>query len=315
MKTISIVAPAYNEAANLPALAEAVGALLEKKLLPMGYAGRLLIVNDGSSDDTPQILQQLHSRYPFLDYINLSRNFGKENALLAGIDHADGDAVVIIDSDLQHPLDVIPDMIKCWEDGYDDVYGERLDRGKESWMRRKLSLSYYNLLQRSTPMEILPNVGDFRLLDRRCIRILRELRETQRYNKGLFAWIGFKKKGVPYQTADRTAGKSSFNLRRLIRLSIEGISSTTTAPLRFATWLGIIVSFIAFCYLLIVLCKTIIWGEPVRGYPTILCVILFLGGCQLLALGIIGEYIARIFSESKHRPPYIARDIVKHPSP
>ncbi len=308
MKSLTILTPAYKEARNLPRLAAEIDSLIRTRLAPEGYSVRLLIVNDGSPDDTAEVLADLAGKYPFIDYINLSRNFGKENALLAGIDNADGDAVIIMDSDLQHPVDTIPEMVKYWEEGYDDVYGSRKNRGKESWLRCKLSLAYYNLLQRSTSQEILPNVGDFRLLDRKCIEVLRQLRETQRYNKGLFAWIGFKKKGVPYSTAERAEGESSFNLRRLLSLSLEGISSTTTAPLRFATWMGIIVSFIAFLYLVFVLTKTIIWGEPVRGYPTLLCVILFLGGCQLLAIGIIGEYIARIFAETKQRPPYIVRD-------
>lgn len=312
MKKITVIAPAFNEARNLPRLARAISDLIASDRVDSRYELRLLIINDGSSDSTPEVLESLFRRYPFLDYINLSRNFGKENALMAGIDHADGDAAIFIDSDLQHPVSVIPDMIKCWEEGYDDVYGERLDRGKESWIRKRLSLAYYSLLQKSTSMEILPNVGDFRLLDARCLQILREMRETQRYNKGLFAWIGFRKKGVPYATSDRSAGKSSFSLSRLIGLSLEGITSTTTAPLRFATWMGIITSLTAFLYLMVVLLKTLIWGEPVKGYPTLLCVMLLLGGTQLLAIGIIGEYIGRIFNETKHRPPYIARDIRLH---
>ena len=306
MKTITILAPAFNEAASLPKLARNV----EKLRLDDSIAGRydvqLLVVNDGSTDNSLEVLADLRRQYPFVNYLNLSRNFGKENAMLAGMDYADGDALVIVDADGQHPLTVVPQMIEAWEEGYDDVYGQRNTRGKESFVRKKLSLAYYKILQKSTRMEILPNVGDFRLLDRRCVELLRQLRETQRYSKGLFAWIGFKKKGVEFETLDRTEGKSSFNGRRLLNLAVEGLTSYTTAPLRFATLMGMIVSLVAFVYILIVLVKTIFWGEAVQGYPTLLCVILFLGGCQLLALGIIGEYVGRIFNESKRRPPYIA---------
>lgn len=305
MKKISIVSPAYNEARNLPDFVESISGLIEKNLIPEGYDAELLIVNDGSRDDTLEVLKELRGRYPFLNYLNLSRNFGKENALLAGLDYARGDCVIIMDSDMQHPVEVIPEMIREWENGFDDVYGKRKERA-ESLVRRKLSLAYYKLLQSATRIDILPNVGDFRLLDRRCVDILRELRETQRNNKGLFAWIGFRKKSVEYSEKERRDGKSRFSFFSLMQLAVEGITSYTTAPLRFATLMGMIVSAVAFLYLIFVLIKTIFWGESVQGYPTLLCVILFLGGCQLLALGIIGEYIARIFNESKGRPAYIA---------
>lgn len=305
MKKISIVSPAYNEARNLPDFVESISGLIEKNLIPEGYDAELLIVNDGSRDDTLEVLKELRGRYPFLNYLNLSRNFGKENALLAGLDYARGDCVIIMDSDMQHPVEVIPEMIREWENGFDDVYGKRKERA-ESLVRRKLSLAYYKLLQSATRIDILPNVGDFRLLDRRCVDILRELRETQRNNKGLFAWIGFRKKSVEYSEKERRDGKSRFSFFSLMQLAVEGITSYTTAPLRFATLMGMIVSAVAFLYLIFVLIKTIFWGESVQGYPTLLCVILFLGGCQLLAIGIIGEYIARIFNESKGRPAYIA---------
>lgn len=305
MKKISIVSPAYNEARNLPDFVESISGLIEKNLIPEGYDAELLIVNDGSRDDTLEVLKELRGRYSFLNYLNLSRNFGKENALLAGLDYARGDCVIIMDSDMQHPVEVIPEMIREWENGFDDVYGKRKERA-ESLVRRKLSLAYYKLLQSATRIDILPNVGDFRLLDRRCVDILRELRETQRNNKGLFAWIGFRKKSVEYSEKERRDGKSRFSFFSLMQLAVEGITSYTTAPLRFATLMGMIVSAVAFLYLIFVLIKTIFWGESVQGYPTLLCVILFLGGCQLLAIGIIGEYIARIFNESKGRPAYIA---------
>lgn len=306
MKNITILAPAYNEAKSLPLLVSEIDRIIREHFSDGRYCVELLVVNDGSRDDSLDVLAGLRRQYPFVNYLNLSRNFGKESALLAGFDYARGECVIVMDADCQHPVDVIPEMVKCWEEGYDDVYGERITRGKESIVRKKLSLAYYRMLQKSTKIDILPNVGDFRLLDRRCVDLLRGMRETQRYSKGLFAWIGFRKKAVGFETAERQCGKSSFSFGGLVRLAVEGVTSYTTAPLRFATLLGLVVSFVAFVYIVFVLVKTIFWGEPVQGYPTLLCVILFLGGCQLLALGIIGEYIARIFNESKRRPVYVA---------
>lgn len=301
-KLITILVPAYNEARNLPGLVDALSSLSDSIDT---YDWEFLIVNDGSSDNTSDVLRSLREQDIRVNYINLSRNFGKESAMLAGLDYAKGDCVVIMDADLQHPVSAVPEMIKAWEEGYDDVYGKRKTRGKESWLRKKLSLLYYSLLQKTTRIDILPNVGDFRLLDRRCVDAVRELRETQRYTKGLFCWIGFKKKPVEFESLDRTEGKSTFNFLSLLGLAIEGITGFTISPLRIASLLGVVVSIVAFIYLIFVFFKTIFYGEPVQGYPTLLCVILFLGGCQLLAIGIIGEYIGRIFNETKRRPPYL----------
>lgn len=270
------------------------------------FEWEFLFVNDGSKDNTLEILKELREKNTRVSYVNLSRNFGKESALLAGLDYATGDAVVIMDADLQHPVELIPKMIYWWQKGYDDVYGKRASRGRESWLRKKLSLTYYSLLQRSTRIEILPNVGDFRLLDKRVVSALRELRETQRYTKGLFCWVGFPKKEVIYNQQDRIEGKSSFKLMSLLDLAIEGITSFTTMPLRIATLMGFIVSLLAMIYMIYILCKTLIYGDPVQGFPTIMCAILFMGGVQLVAIGIIGEYIGRIFNETKNRPVYIA---------
>lgn len=301
-RLITILIPAYNESASLPKLHSALSELADKL---DKYRWEFLIVNDGSSDNTAETLEKLRATDSRISYINLSRNFGKEAAMLAGMDHAQGDAVVIMDADLQHPVSAIPRMIAEWEKGYDDVYGKRLSRGKEPWLRKKFSMLYYSLLQRNTKINILPNVGDFRLLDRKCLEAMKSLRETQRYTKGLFCWIGFKKCPVEYETNDRVNGVSSFRFSNLLGLAMEGITGFTTSPLRIASVIGFIVSAIAFIYLIIVIAKTLFFGEPVQGYPTLLCVILILGGCQLLTIGIIGEYIGRIFNETKHRMPYI----------
>lgn len=307
MKKITILIPAYREAANLPALHRALSDIVASMEADgRRYDWEFLVVNDGSPDDTLGVARRLRETDPRVSVLSLTRNFGKENAMLAGMDYASGDCVVFIDADLQDPVSLIPQMIEAWEEGYDDVYGQRRTRGRESWLRKRLTLTYYNLLQRSTRINVLRNVGDFRLLDRRAVETMRNLRETQRYTKGLFSWIGYRKKALLFDRDDRAGGKSSFSLWSLFNLAIEGITGFTTAPLRFASVVGIIVSLVAFGYLMFVLAKTIFFGEVVRGYPTMLCVILFLGGCQLLCIGIIGEYIGRIFNETKRRPPYVA---------
>lgn len=306
IKTITILVPAYREAGNLPRLAKALSAMVEgMEREGRHYNWEFLIVNDGSPDNTLDVLRELRSRDPRINFVNLSRNFGKESAMLAGMDYAKGDAVVLMDADLQHPVEVIPLMIETWEKGWDDVYGKRRSRGKESWLRKKLSLTYYSLLQRTTRINILQNVGDFRLLDRRCVDALKNMRETQRYTKGLYCWIGYRKRAVEFESNDRSEGKSSFNFFSLLGLAIEGITGFTISPLRIASIMGLAVSLIAFVYLIFVITKTLFLGEDVQGYPTLLCVMLILGGCQLLAIGIIGEYIGRIFNETKNRPVYL----------
>ena len=267
-----------------------------------------MFINDGSRDNTLSKIKEISEHDSQVNYISLSRNFGKENALLAGFDHVNGHCVVIMDADLQHPPYLINDMIAYWEEGFDDVYAQRISRGKESWLRKQLSTKYYWLLQKMSQVDILPNVGDFRLLDRKCIDTLKQLRETQRYTKGLYCWIGFKKKKITFNQADRMEGISSFNFHKLFNLAIEGITSYTTTPLRISTIAGIIISLTAFFYMSYVLVKTILYGEPVQGFPTLIIIILFLGGIQLLSLGIIGEYLGRVFYETKHRPVYVIEE-------
>lgn len=306
-KKVTVLVPAYNEAGQLPAL----HAELRRMVAASGvaYGWEFLVVDDGSTDDTQAVLRQLRAEDPRLRYVTLSRNFGKENALMAGFDYATGDCVVMMDSDLQHPVDVIPAMLREWEAGYDDVYGRRLSRGREPFVRRRLTMAYYRLLQSSTRIDVLAEMGDFRLLDRRCVDAIRALRENSRYTKGLLGWIGYRKKGVDYTPDERYGGKSRFSYRKLVNLAAEGICGFSTSPLRATTLLGLAVALGAFVYILFVLCKTLIWGESVQGYPTLMCVILFLGGCQLTAIGIIGEYIGRIYNETKRRPPYIADNV------
>lgn len=306
-KKITILVPCFNEEKSLPLFYLELNSELGAVNLSM-YDWEILFVNDGSKDDTLNIIRKMRASDDRICYVNLSRNFGKENAMLAGFDYATGDAVIIMDADLQDPPSLIPKMIELWEEGYQDIYAKRADRGKESWFRKKCSLLFYRILDYTTRFDILQNVGDFRLLDRRCINALKRLRENERYSKGLFCWIGYRKKEIVFNRGDRIAGKSSWSFWGLLNLAIEGITSFTTAPLRFATVSGFIIAFISFLYGLYFITKTLLFGEPVQGFTTIIVVVLFLGGIQLLAIGILGEYIGRIFTESKNRPVYIASE-------
>jgi glycosyltransferase involved in cell wall biosynthesis len=305
MKKISILIPCYNEEKSLPLLYPELVKLIDSN---PNYEWELMFVNDGSKDQTLELLRQLRQQDNRVNYVDLSRNFGKETAMLAGFDHVTGDCMVIIDADLQHPPTLIPEMIKWWEQGYDDVYAKRKSRGKESWLRKQLSLTFYKILQRSSRFDVLQNVGDFRLLDRCCINALKKMRESERYTKGMYSWIGFKKKDVEFVQGDRIAGESSWHYKQLFSFAIDGITSFTTTPLRISTVIGFIVSLFAFLYMIVVFVKALIWGDPVQGYPTLVILILFLGGIQLLSLGIIGEYIGRIYNETKNRPDYIVRE-------
>ena len=302
MKKVTVLIPCYNEEASLPAMYDALQKLMAENA---GYEWEILMVNDGSKDNTISVIKRLRQKDDRFCYIDLSRNFGKENAMLAGFDHATGDCMVIMDADLQHPPHVIPEMLKKWEEGYQDVYGKRLSRGKESWFRKKLSLTFYNLLQKTARYDILPNVGDFRLLDRKCIEELKKLRETERYTKGMYAWIGFKKTSVDFETQNRVAGESSMSFGALVSLAVDGVTSFTVAPLKWSIYLGLLVSIAAFAFMCYILFNTIVWGDPVAGYPTMMTVILFLGGVQLMSLGIIGEYLGKVFNETKGRPVYV----------
>ncbi len=301
MKKISVIIPAYNESESLPLLYDRLLQVMEGM---NGYDWEILVVNDGSADSTLKVVEGLRERDRRVNYVDMSRNYGKEVCMLAGFDHVTGDCAVIMDADLQHPPEVIPDFVHKWEEGYEDVYAIRKNRGRESWLRKRFSLLFYRILQKTTRVDVLQNVGDFRLLDRKCIDMLRQLRESERYTKGMYCWIGCRKTGVEFEQGDRQAGASSWNFFSLLNLAIEGITSFTIAPLRLATISGVLIAVCAFLYLLYILVKAIIWGDPVAGYPSLMTVILFIGGIQLLFLGIIGEYLGRVFNETKRRPAY-----------
>ena len=306
MKKISILIPAYNEEAVLQKLFTRLTDLAGQT---KDYEFEFFFVNDGSHDKTLEIIKDYAETDERVSYLNLSRNFGKEIAMIAALDHVSGDATVIIDADLQDPPELIPEMISWWEKGYDDVYARRSSRQGESWLKKTTSRLFYNTLQSVTRIPIQKDTGDFRLLDKRAVEALKQIRESQRYTKGYFSWIGFNKKEITYDRDPRAAGETHFNYLKLINLAIEGIVSFSTAPLRLATVMGTIVAAATFIYLVYIVIRTIIFGTNLAGYPSTLAVILFLGGAQLLSLGIIGEYIGRIFNETKNRPLYLIEEL------
>ncbi|MCQ2077248.1 MAG: glycosyltransferase family 2 protein [Bacteroidaceae bacterium] len=300
MKTVSIIIPAYNEAESFPLIVENMQQVLE---MNPNYNWEFLLVNDGSTDATLECMINQHTQDSHFSYLDLSRNYGKEIAMMAGLDYINGDAVIFMDADMQHPINVIPEMLQYWEEGYNDVYAQRRT-SKETWVKKKTSQLYYRILQDVTSIPIQIDTGDFRLLDSTCIDALRRMRETERNTKGMCSWIGFHKKGIYYDQKQRVAGKSKWNFLALLNLALNGLTSYTTAPLRIASILGGVVSVVAFIYLLYIMVTTLVFSEPVQGFPTIMITILFLGGIQLLCIGIIGEYLGKVFKEVKNRPGY-----------
>ena len=305
MKIVTVLIPAYNEEEVLGFLFDRLDGIATSI---KNYKFEFLFVNDGSRDNTLEIIKSQAKKDSRVSYINLSRNFGKEIAMIAGIDHVRGDAMVIIDADLQDPPELIPEMIKHWEEGYDDVYARRSSREGETWLKKKTSELFYKTLQLSTNIPIQIDTGDFRLLDRRCIDALKQFRESQRNTKAMFSWIGYKKKEILYNRDPRLAGTTKWNYRKLSNLAIDGITSFTTAPLRIATITGLMISAISFLYIIYLLVRPLFGVSTGAGYSSTLAVILFMGGVQMLFLGIIGEYIGRIFNETKNRPLYFIEE-------
>lgn len=303
-QTISVIVPAYNEESVITPFYERLHAVLDS--LPERF--EILFVDDGSVDRTSEEIEALRVKDARVGVVTLSRNFGKEIAVTAGVDHASGDAAIFIDADLQDPPEVIPKLIEKWREGYDVVYAQRLSRSGDSWLKRVTAGAFYQLMQRVGERVKVPrDTGDFRLMNRLSLDALRRLREQHRFMKGLFAWVGFKQAAVQYHREPRFANHSKWTYWRLWNLSIEGITSFTTTPLRLATYFGLLVGLSAFLYALVIIYKTLAYGDPVAGYPSLMTVVLFLGGVQLVAIGIIGEYLGRIFNETKARPLYLVQ--------
>ncbi|MDP2025284.1 glycosyltransferase family 2 protein [Sulfuriferula sp.] len=301
--TLSVVVPAYNELEVLPEFHRRLSAVLDG----LGVTSEVVYANDGSCDGTLALLEQLAAADPRVAIVDLSRNFGKEIALTAGMDHARGEAVVVIDADLQDPPELIPELVKYWREGFDVVYAKRTVRDGESWVKKATAKLFYQVIRGMSRVDIPQDVGDFRLLSRRAVDALGSLREQHRFMKGLFAWIGFPSKAVLYKRDPRFAGETKWNYWKLWNFALEGITSFTIAPLKIATYVGMLASLGAFVYAAWIIYRTLMHGDPARGYPSMMVVILFFGGLQLMGMGIIGEYLGRMFDETKNRPLYFLK--------
>lgn len=299
---ISCVVPVYNEEAVVSAFIEALSA----ELFELSERFEIIMVDDGSRDHTVEKIIP-HTASGHVKLLALSRNFGKEIALTAGIEHASGDVVIMLDADFQHPVEVLKVFLNHWAEGYDMVYGARMDRENETWVKRQFANLFYWLMKKMTKIDMPNNAGDFRLMDRKIIEALKQFPERTRFMKGLYAWVGFKKIAVPYEVQARAAGKSSWGFSRLTELAITGITSFSDVPLRVWGWIGFIISLISMIYAIYIITVTLLYGADLPGFPTMIVAIMFFGGVQLLSVGILGEYIARIFTEVKQRPKYLLR--------
>jgi len=306
LRPLSIVVPVLNEAGGIAALGERLAAVLGG----LGNPFEVIVVDDGSTDGTLAMLKALNRKDSRFKTISLSRNFGKEIAVAAGLKHATGDAAVIMDGDLQHPPETIRRFVELWDQDYDIVYGQRTDRSQNTALEKFSARTFYRAFRHLSGTELPDGAGDFRLLDRRVIDVFNTLHERARFNKGLFAWVGFRAIGVPFEVAARAHGSSRWPFRRLLRFAVDGIASFTTVPLKIWSYVGVMVSLIALLYAVIFLMKTLIWGVDVPGFPSLLISVLLLGGIQLISLGIIGEYLGRVYEEVKGRPLYIVSEAI-----
>lgn len=306
-RLLSLVVPVFNEEATVNIFYETV----RRELVLDGYDVEIVFVNDGSRDKTEELILALAKKDTLVKAFSFTRNFGKEPALFCGLEHATGDAVIPIDVDLQDPVSAIPKLVAKWEEGFDVVLAKRADRSSDTWFKRKTAEWFYRLHNAISTNHIEPNVGDFRLLSRQSVDVITSLPERNLFMKGILSWGGGKTAIVEYTREKRVAGTSKFNGWKLWNLALEGITSFSTFPLRIWTYVGGLISFVAFFYILVIIAQKIFFGNPVEGYPSLLCIILFLGGVQLIGIGVLGEYIGRIYTETKHRPRYVLKDLEK----
>lgn len=302
--TLSIVIPIYNEQGNLQTLF----ARLEKILVELGLSYEIICVNDGSQDQSLEELVLHHLKNPAIKVVNLSRNFGKEIAMSAGIDHARGRAVIPIDADLQDPPELIGQLVAQWQAGHDVVYATRRSRQGETWLKRFTAQAFYNTITRLSPVDIPANTGDFRLMDRRVVESIKQMPERTRFMKGMFTWVGYRQTAVFFDRDPRLSGASTWNYWRLWNFALDGITSFSTVPLKVWLYLGCSISLVALLYALFLFGRTLIYGVDVPGYTSLMVAILFFGGVQLITLGVIGEYLGRVYEEVKGRPLYFVRD-------
>lgn len=299
---LTVVVAAFNEAAALPLLHPRIRQALAQL---EGIDGRVLYVDDGSTDDSWQVMCALAVADPAVGVLRLSRNFGKEAALTAGLDQVVEGAVLILDADGQDPPELLPEFVALWRQGYDNVHGTRIARDGEGWLKRATAAAFYRLIGRLSRTPIPADTGDYRLLSPRALAALRQLRERQRFMKGLFGWVGFRHVALPYRRQPRMAGASKFGFWKLWNFALDGVTGFSTAPLRVATYLGLATAGLAFSFAAWVVVKAVLYGDRVAGWPTMMAVILLLGGVQLIALGMIGEYLGRLYEEAKQRPLYL----------
>ena len=305
MKKISIIIPTFNEEESLPYLYKRINDVVKNL---SEYEFEFLFINDGSKDCTLEIIKDMRNHDNRVCYVDFSRNFGKEVAMIAGMDYSTGDCVIFMDADLQDPPELIPELIKYWEQGYDDVYARRKSRKGETWLKKFTSKMYYKVLQGLTRVEIQRDTGDFRLLDRRCVNALKKMRESQRCSKSMFSWIGYNKKEVLYDRDPRIAGKTKWNYAKLMDLAIDGITSFTTSPLRVATYVSIPAFLIFLSYLIYIIIKYLKFGTEIHSLQIMLLILSLFFTVQFLLIGIVGEYLGRIFNETKNRPLYFIKE-------
>jgi glycosyltransferase involved in cell wall biosynthesis len=303
---LSVVIPVFNEASNIDPLCERIVPILDRA----STGWEILFVDDGSLDDTLQRIRARNARDPRIGAVSFSRNFGKEIAIAAGLDHARGNAVIIMDADLQHPPEMIESFVERWREGYVMVYGQRTDRSGETRVKRNFARLFYRLFRRFGEMSLPEGAGDFRLIDRKGVEVLRALGERARFSKGLYAWIGFKSIGVPFMVEERQSGASKWSFRKLFRFAFDGITSFSTVPLRVWTYLGILISICSIATAAFFMIRTLLFGTDLPGFPSLIVSVTFFSGIQLMSLGIIGEYIGRIFAEVKRRPLYVVAERV-----
>lgn len=307
MKKISIIIPAYNEEESLPFLIKKLEEVMSQEDLKK-YQFEILFINDGSKDKTLDLIKEYRKNDERISYIDFSRNFGQEIAMAAGIDYATGDCAIFMDADLQDPPELIAEMVKYWEEGYDDVYARRKSRQGESFLKKFTSRMYYRVLQKMTNVEVQIDTGNYRLIDRRCINALKKMKESERCLKSMFSWIGYNKKEILFDRPPRVAGKTKWNYLRLIDLAINGITSFTTSPLKLSTIFAIPTFIVLGIYLVYIIAKCIVTHTFVQAFQAIILLILFFSGIQILLFGIMGEYLGRIFTETKERPLYLIKE-------
>ncbi len=309
-RTISLIVPVFNEEATI----DIFYATVRRELKLPGYQVEIVFVNDGSRDRTEEIIDAFAAKDSLVKALSFTRNFGKEPALFCGLEHCTGDCAIPIDVDLQDPVAVIPRLVEKWEEGYDMVLAKRADRSSDTWLKRKTAEWFYRFHNSISTNHIEPNVGDFRLLSRQNVEIIKSLPERNLFMKGILSWGGGKTAVVDYAREKRVAGESKFNGWKLWNLALEGITSFSTFPLRIWTYVGGFISLVAFIYITVIVLQKLLFGNPVQGYPSLLCVVLFLGGVQLIGIGVLGEYIGRIYTETKHRPRYVLKTKENTPS-